>query len=282
MQTRKELELVIEQSGLADKQAIVKTISPSILITSTRCDQDQIKTGQSRMGGEPDLPKNFVWPEWQIPADDSSYGWPDSNRTTPTALDFIAQINLSEIAGYPGSEKLPAHGFLYFFYLIESNAWGFNPRDKGSSSIVYFAGSSMELSRQKPPQNTTSLTLASSVSFETIWSIDDSLIVADEDFETYCELKEQLGPSDTETNHRLLGNCHTIQGPMKEDCEAMAALLHQGEKPKESWELLLQVDSDTNGPGWGWGDAGHIYFWISSSDLKSLLFDQHWLRYQCY
>lgn len=282
MKTREELVEIINHYGLADKQAIIETVRPSIKITTTRCNQNQIKIGESRMGGEPDLPVNFVWPEWQIPADDTSYGWPESNRTTPTPLDFIAQINLSELASYPGSEQLPKNGFLYFFYLIDSRAWGISTRDKGSSSIAYFPGSSLELSRQSPPENVTNLTHPSSVVFETIWSIEDSLIVTDEDFEAYCKLKERLEPSDTATNHRLLGNCHTIQGPMKEDCEAMSVLLNPEEESKDLWHLLLQVDSDDAGPGWGWGDAGHIYFWITRRDLQTLSFDKHWLRYQCY
>lgn len=47
------------------------------------------------------------------------------------------------------------------------------------------------------------------------------------------------------------------------------------------WRLLLQLDSDEDGPGWMWGDCGKIDFWIKQQDLKSLRFDDVWLISQC-
>lgn len=38
--------------------------------------------------------------------------------------------------------------------------------------------------------------------------------------------------------------------------------------------LLLQLDSDFSGPGWLWGDAGLLYFFISPEDLRSKRFDR--------
>ena len=47
------------------------------------------------------------------------------------------------------------------------------------------------------------------------------------------------------------------------------------------WRLLLQVDTDEEGPGWMWGDVGRIYFWIKKQDLAALRFDDVWLIFQC-
>jgi uncharacterized protein YwqG len=47
------------------------------------------------------------------------------------------------------------------------------------------------------------------------------------------------------------------------------------------WRLLLQIDTDEDGPGWMWGDGGRIYYWIKQQDLASLRFDDAWLILQC-
>ncbi len=49
-----------------------------------------------------------------------------------------------------------------------------------------------------------------------------------------------------------------------------------------TWQLLLQIDSDADGPGWVWADGGRIYFWIRHADLAARAFDKSWLVLQCY
>jgi uncharacterized protein YwqG len=47
------------------------------------------------------------------------------------------------------------------------------------------------------------------------------------------------------------------------------------------WRLLLQIDTDEDGPGWMWGDVGRIYFWIKKHDLALRRFADVWLILQC-
>ena len=47
------------------------------------------------------------------------------------------------------------------------------------------------------------------------------------------------------------------------------------------WELLLQIDTDEEGPGWMWGDVGRLYFWLRSEDLVAQRFENAWLVLQC-
>lgn len=47
------------------------------------------------------------------------------------------------------------------------------------------------------------------------------------------------------------------------------------------WRLLLQIDTDEDGPGGMCGDMGRIYFWIKCQDLRILRFDEAWLILQC-
>jgi uncharacterized protein YwqG len=49
----------------------------------------------------------------------------------------------------------------------------------------------------------------------------------------------------------------------------------------KDWRLLLQIDTDDEGPGWMWGDVGRVYFWVKQHDLESLRFDDAWLILQC-
>jgi uncharacterized protein YwqG len=47
------------------------------------------------------------------------------------------------------------------------------------------------------------------------------------------------------------------------------------------WRLLLQIDTDEEGPGWMCGDVGRIYFWIKMQDLAMRQFGKVWLIFQC-
>ena len=51
---------------------------------------DDVPVGASKIGGAPDLPKDFEWPSWN-----------------DRPLDFLAQINLAEVAGIEIDAGLP-------------------------------------------------------------------------------------------------------------------------------------------------------------------------------
>jgi hypothetical protein len=65
--------------------------------------QDGVPMGGSRIGGLPDLPREIEWPTHQ-----------------GKKLPFLAQINLSELAG-PGNRLLPGDGWLYAFGLFDND-----------------------------------------------------------------------------------------------------------------------------------------------------------------
>lgn len=48
------------------------------------------------------------------------------------------------------------------------------------------------------------------------------------------------------------------------------------------WQLLFQIDTDEEGPGWMWGDVGMLYFWIPREALRRAAFDRAWMILQCY
>jgi hypothetical protein len=50
----------------------------------------------------------------------------------------------------------------------------------------------------------------------------------------------------------------------------------------DEWELLLQLDSDDEGPGWMWGDCGLLYFLVRKDDARRGKFDDVWVILQCF
>ena len=92
----------------------------------------------------------------------------------------------------------------------------------------------------------------------------------------------------------MLGPAQNIQGEMELECQLASHGIYCGnsdgfeseraQRLREGapdWRLLLQIDTDEDGPGWMWGDVGRIYFWIKQQDLRSLRFDDVWLILQC-
>jgi len=275
---------LIEKSSLGFKAELIKSIRPSIQISTKRVEISTMPIGSSRMGGVPDLPPSVEWPSWVFPETGKSH-----------SLDFIAQINLKDLANFPCSEDLPKEGMLYFFYDMTNCTWGFDPKDKGSARTIYYSGKAETLERRPLPEYLVP-THACQLFFDQGWTTRDSLFDPDED-EGEGEFSELIEVIDNfcsdESEHHLLGNANTIQSDMEQDCQLVTHNIYCGNsdgyntdrakalrEDAKQWKLLLQVDSDEN-PGWMWGDLGRIYFWIKESDLKACNFDDTWLILQC-
>jgi hypothetical protein len=101
---------------------------PSLRIRTSPTPVAALKPGQSRIGGVPDLPPIFPWP-----------------RYDGLGLSFIAQLDLAELAAQLPVLPLPRQGSLAFFYDSEQRTWGFDPKDRGSAVVAYFAGPATSL-----------------------------------------------------------------------------------------------------------------------------------------
>ena len=62
---------------------------------------EQLPIGTSRLGGSPDVPAGFVWPQ-------------TTNTRSPEDMEFVAQIRLTDLPP-PLPEPLPPNGLLSFF-----------------------------------------------------------------------------------------------------------------------------------------------------------------------
>jgi len=256
----------------------------------------QIGVGGSRIGGLPDVPSGFEWPRWspsKLRDEKSDRPWPPHE---PAPLGFIAQFDLSAIPRV--DDSLPGSGWLYFFYDRYREPWGFDPADRGCCRIVYIDVDRSALSRVEPPSDAEANHVAEPCIVEawpelTLPEYLPDLQYGTPEDHSYRGLRQGCivgGPL-----HRLLGHPQLVQNPMELECQLASNGVYCGspegfqrerakslESGAADWRLLLQIDTDDNGPGWMWGDGGRIYFWIKQHDLKSLRFDDAWLILQCY
>ncbi len=253
--------------------------------------------GATRFGGQPDVPSDFVWPTFECEGSD--------HVAKEHPLSFLAQFNCEEIAQFDKQQLLPDHGLLSFFYELDTERWGFDPKDKGCARVYWFEDIST-LSMAEYPANMEEdfklplLNIACS-SKESYPSWDD-LIEIHPDVESIedeaCEAAwENLEGEDPERS-QLLGWPDVIQSSMFEECDLVSQGYYLGnglkgipkevyqrakETARDRWILLFQLDTvETDDFELMFGDCGHIYFYITKEDLAERRFNRIWLILQCY
>ncbi len=253
---------------------------PSIRLYATPASESSISIGASRIGGVPDVPPDFTWPDLK--------GVPQS---------FVAQISLDEVHPYETSEALPQSGMLWFFYDAQQETYGADPADLGGWRVVC-SDNYCGLQRTAAPANlpAESQFKACSIRFasEITLSKQPKLELphfdwTDDEVHKYETLLSTFpNPNDHAALHnRLLGNPETIQDDMRLECQLASHGVTDINDPRATgltkgamdWQLLLQIDTDDR-IGMRWGDAGMIYFWITRSDLQVCRFDRTWLVLQ--
>lgn len=301
MTSRAELRQLISEYELdAYTDDIMDVAQPAIRINRTRmADDSMIAIGTSKLGGSPDVPPDFIWPEWNdIP------------------LTFLAQIRLADIAAFDIENALPHTGHLYFFYETDEQPWGFDPKERGFFQVLYIADELQPLNRSPHPvlldeYRDSGAFAACAVSFSAQLTlpvlhyyerqagsmipldIPAELTMSDIEHDRYWDLHTKL--TSEEPRHRLLGFPDTIQGDMRAECQFVTHGVYMGggslspsirkelEPDIPDWRLLLQIDTDDGDDGFGgiWGDAGMLYFWIRNQDLAARDFSKSWMILQC-
>lgn len=287
---RAELLHAIGKSRFASDIGLFEPlIRPSLRIMPTLAGPRGLETGASRMGGPADLPSDFEWPHFE--------GQP---------LHFLCQIDLGEVARLGPFDGLPETGWLAFFHGHgHEQPWGF-AEDRGTWRVAYFDGRPGDLVRRASPPilkdqpsggyRPCTLQMAPEACLPDVFDLLFPLDAYDEAvFETYTALLEQTGTTiePFHRNNRLLGYPALMQADMQVDCEVCASGFDLAEwdiaTPDQvkvslpgafDWQLLLQIDTDEQGPGWDWGLGGRLYFWIRRQDLQSRNFDGVWLKLQ--
>jgi len=239
----------------------------------------------SKIGGLPNLPDNLKWPTWK-----------------KKAQSFICQIDLSEIPENAQSLDLPKEGTFYFFNNQEQETWGFDPKDKGSWTVLFSPKSKNDISTSPMPDSLLKEFVFKEkyIQFSTIYTYPDwqderinALELNDKQFDEYEDLYQNV--YNDEPAHQMLGTPSPIQGnDMDLECQLASNGINCGDgngyESKEAkklstgrndWILLLQVDTDDD-IDMMWGDSGMLYFWIRKQDIQLHDFTKCWMILQCY
>lgn len=267
-------------------------------------DPEPGEAGQSRLGGRPDVPRDFEWPRFQDKDDDSA----DANRP----LTFLAQVNLADATRYDTEGLLPTAGVLSFFYEMETQEWGFDPRDKGSARVFFFEDPATLRPASVPDDLDDWFPDGQAISYRNMVDLPAWLgftelpeevrrtnplpvPLTDIEWEDYDAMREEYGaPSegDDAVTTKLLGHPDVVQNPMEAECEMVTRGMADGaegeeisqelrddiEKASRDWTLLFQMGTDS---GLEFGDVGHINYWIKKQDLARRDFDKASLILQC-
>lgn len=270
-------------AGLGRLEAVVSGLSEtSIGFWLTSPNEDSGSAARSKLGGRPDLPGRFEWP---------------AGRSRP--LDFLLQLNLSELRNMEMARLLPRSGVLSFFYDLKSQPWGFELSDRSEFRVVYFPETSTFVERAHPDGDPLlderCLDFFPRISVPHPQSQAGDLLelrsqMAEWELDRYAEFassfERRQGPPMSDTNHHFLGYSENIQNDMQVQAQLITNQVTDagklsGERRAElesgaaEWVLLLQLDSDLSA-NLSWGDAGMLYFWILRQDLRDRRFDRVW------
>ncbi len=284
---KEELKNKLDANGLGgyyDK--LQPLLRNTIRLFQKETDENDIAIGQTKIGGNPDMPTEIGW----VTETNS-----EKQETVTKPLSFVAQINLSEISSFDTENLLPKTGMLYFFYSAEQDAWGFDYSDKNKFKVIYWNGDQSELSRKEFPSDLQDYSCFKPCSVK----IKSEISLPSNGHHVYDDFTD--GEDDTFWEevydngniNKLLGYSDIIQNEMELECELVTNGLYCGdstgyndvrakalEPNAKNWRLLLQIDSNEENEMM-WGDVGRLYFWIKKEDLLNKNFDKSWFSVQC-
>jgi uncharacterized protein YwqG len=267
-------------SELAEAAPTIESLlRESLRLKCRPADESQIAPGNSKLGGQPDLPPETPWPAWQ-----------------GAAMSFVAQVRLADLASYPAAASLPPTGWLSFFYDARQETFGADPADRGGWRVFYFAAATRLERRAAPPAlPNASRFKTSAVEFAPELTLPSDLKLyapgrrlTSREQDVYGDFLFQHMTDRSTPQHRLLGHADAIQDDMRLGCQLASHGVGNLRDPRaaalvpgaDAWQLLFQADSDDK-IGFRWGTSGMIYYWMPVSALAAKDFDAAWLMLQC-
>jgi len=288
--TLDELLDLCRESGLEHRvDDVAAHTRASVRLTPTG-DGAAVPAGGTKLGGLPDLPPGFEWPDWR-----------------GGDLGFVGQIRLADVAALGGfgagdATPLPRGGLLLVFFDLDMRPAGLRPEDRGGCRVVLVddvsalapAADRVATLAELPVRPSVELTLPSESA-----GLPRALELDPNDLDAWQRLREALAELqgvevedrsfDWHALHRLGGWPDASEEGMEADCELVTngIDLNAGQRyfdPRvpeleagaDRWRLLLQVSSDDDlGSTFGY-PVGRLYVWIRDDDLRAGRFDDVW------
>lgn len=270
----------------SDKERLIGMIRPTIGVKTKPSEDQKLKLGTSKLGGNPDLPEN--------------YQWPDRNGKP---MIFCAQYNLAELAKYDKDSKLPKHGLFYLFMALDEN----DEFDSVNPDFHFLYLDSKKVKRTSFPSNLQDnyKLKAADIGYFQFYTIpDDENYKLDDLYEKYDDMYFHLyQPIEdyldekyfdySENYHQVLGHDRAIQSSVVYDFAAKdlgiflaETEVFKGHKKElleisTKYEVLLQIfcDDPNNDMQRIFG-YGVLYLGISKIDLENKIFTNIKITYQ--
>jgi uncharacterized protein YwqG/predicted DNA-binding protein (MmcQ/YjbR family) len=249
---------------------IQNLIRPALLLKTGPADESQMALGQTKIGGQPDLPKGTTWPTFR--------------GGKPFA--FLLQINLAEIPKAIRFADLPEDGILSFFSVYgwqeDGDADPHLPPGEYEydwTQILYHPASAGPLRRHPTPPAVNAFK-AAAVEFVPILSLPTDIKEPDvAKLKWKKDIKERFDDLVMSFNdirgHQNGNPAPNVLGGFAEYIQMFVDAVAE-----QDLQLLFQLASDDHA-GMCWGDGGYIYFWIRPDDLKRRVFTRVYTDYQC-
>ena len=295
------VDALVKKYGLEDIHSTVERWA----LSATAFSLVEAGTSRSQFGGAPLLPPGFQWPTYMTqpvaypPAVLAKLGIQAPAAPSVRGLDFLIQIDLSELTSLPAAPELPSEGLLTFFYDVENQPWGYDPAHLDGFRVVLVEdnGALVRSEHATSPLTARGLRFSRTLTVPHLGSRGYRAISAEVSLpRTYLDFVDELEHSAYPARsglHRMLGHSANVQGDMQLEAQLVSNGLYCGdsaayestrakalEPGAADWVLLLQLDSDDSADIM-WGDAGMLYFWIRRDDLLFQRFERTWATLQC-